>query len=481
MTCLPRFQPSPHHCVAPLLLALLLSQPALAAEPLSPPAITTVDLSREPLPPLDPSIPEQSLRIGNASFKGRFITDAKSGVITGQVTISWDNGDRFSGRMISGKRQGPGKFEWANGQSYEGDWRDDMPDGRGSQIFASGDRYEGDMKAGVPEGFGSYSDKAGNRYEGNWQAGLKHGKGKYQWANGQSYNGDWVQDHPSGQGELIFANGDKYTGAVKAGLPEGKGSKIFASSGDRYEGEFKAGEAHGSGNYLWKSGDLYQGAWASGRKTGAGRYTWVNGDYWEGNFSDDRQLDGRLYFTPNIIVDQAAIEKLVQQTRAAYDSGGTRSVSDKPLDVARLSAIPMVALELKVCERPEAALDCRQRVLREVETGSLFKHNWQTMFSDNAAGKAPTSYEVDKSSVSELGRVFSWFRFLNSANGDSRNTGIKYDCRSEALEIQLLYNCTGGAQTATCTLDRNFDKYVGKAIPAATIKGWFKSACERGG
>lgn len=491
-----------------MLLSLLLSLPAQAADTPAPigssPPVPTVDLTRAPLPPEDLSIPEQTLRASNATFKGRFTTDGNSGLITGSVTISWDNGDRFSGRMLNGKRQGPGKFEWANGQSYEGDWLDDQPDGRGTLIFANRDRYEGDVKAGVPDGFGSkifssgdryegsfkagapdgsgsYSDKAGNRYDGQWQAGLKQGKGKFVWSSGQSYEGDWSQDRPAGQGEIIFANGDKYLGGVAAGLPEGKGSKVFAASGDRYEGDFKAGEADGQGSYLWKSGDLYQGAWAKGRKTGEGRYTWVNGDYWQGSFADDAQMDGRLYFRPTLDIAQAAAEKLMQQTRAASDTGSPRASTERPLDVARLSAIPMVALELKSCERAGAALDCRQRLLREIELGTLFKHSWQTMFSEKGSGNTTINYEVDKNSVSETGRVFSWFRFLDSASGNSRNTGIKYDCRSEALEIQLLYNCTGGTQTSACTLDRNFDKYVGKAIPAATIKGWFKTACERRG
>lgn len=445
-----------------------------------------------------PSVAASSIQTVDQTQAPTAATDSRS------VSISWPNGDRYDGQMVGEKRQGQGRFQWANGQVYEGEWADNLPNGQGKLRFANGDVYAGEVRDGIPQGFGSkrfaasgdayegtfvagqpdgsgtYADKAGNRYDGQWKAGLKQGKGKFQWANGQSYEGDWVQDQQTGQGILVFANGDRYLGSVRAGLPEGKGSKSFAASGDRYEGDFKAGEAHGEGKYLWKSGDLYQGQWFKGRKTGSGRYTWANGDYWVGNFADDHQMDGRLYFTPKLDVAEGAVEKLLQQTRAASDTGSVRQGSERALDVARLSAIPLVALELKSCARPGAALDCQQTLLHEIEQGRFFKHDWQTMFTEKGPGATTISYDVDRNSVSEAGRVFSWFRFLD-ASGSSRNTGIKYDCQSQQLEIQLLFNCTGGAQAPTCTLDRNFDKYVGRAIPAATIKGWFKSACDRRG
>lgn len=496
---------------SPLLAGLLALQLAtntgacLAQLPASPPSIPTLDQTIPPPASEDLSIPEQSFRASNASMKGRFILDPKTALITGSLTIKWDNGESYSGQMKDGKRQGQGTFIWQNGQSYTGAWQNDLPEGRGSLRFANGDLYEGDIKAGVPEGFGikhftasgdryegqfkaggidgfgTYADKSGNRYTGQWQAGIKQGKGKYEWQGGQRYEGEWAQDQPNGQGEIVFATGDRYVGTVKAGLPEGLGEKIFASSGDHYTGELSAGEAHGQGRYLWKNGDVFQGAWVKGRKTGPGRYTWADGDYWEGQFIDDRQAEGRLYFTPTLDLAQASAEKLLQQARAASDVSSPQKGPEKTLNISQLASIPMVSLELKSCDQPSASTDCRTRILSDIEQGRLFKHAWQTMFSDKNSTGATISYEVDKNSASAAGKVYSWFRFLNANTGLSRNTGIKYECRSESLEIQLLYNCSGGAEASTCTLDRNFDKYVGKSLPAATIKGWFKNACDRGG
>ena len=261
---------------------------------------------------------------------------------------------------------------------------------------------------------------------------------------------------------------------MRAGLPHGRGKKTFALSGDRYEGEFEQGLAHGEGTYLWPTGDRYAGQWLAGRKHGSGRYTWQNGDYWEGRFSEDQYTEGRLYFTPNLNLEQADIDKLMQQARAASDSFSVRpgnTGAEKPVDFERLAAIPMVSIELASCARPDSKPDCRTHMLDAMAHGKHFEHDWQAMFTEKNL-----SYEVDRRSQSAEGRVFSWFRFLDTRNGSSRKTGIKFDCRSQALEIQLLYACP--ADSTSCVLDRNFDKYVGKTIPAATIRNWFKGGCE---
>ena len=76
--------------------------------------------------------------------------------------------------------------------------------------------------------------------------------------------------------------------------------------------------------------------------------------------------------------------------------------------------------------------------------------------------------------VLEAGNVFSWLR---SGDGtQARNIGIKYECRAQTLEIQLIYHCAG---SQACVLDPNIDRYAGKILPANDIKGWFKEACER--
>jgi hypothetical protein len=362
--------------------------------------------------------------------------------------------------------------------------KDGQPQGQGRKQFANGDSFEGGFDHGLPEGQGTYIEKNGSRYVGQWKQGLKHGRGKFAWAEGQSYEGDWVADKADGKGLIIFANCDRYDGQVSNGLPNGKGVRTYAASQDRYEGDFVMGDAQGEGTYRWKNGDVYAGAWTKGEKAGSGRYTWSNGDYWEGEFAEDKQTDaGRLYFTPTLAAPGTDVEKLAKQTTAA--AGAAEATLAKPqtgkpnergFDTAKLLAIPMVAKEVRECSRKDAS-NCAARVVNDVANDSLFAHKWQVMSSEKDAKGKMSVFEVDTNSVLEAGNVFSWLRSGDGAT-TARNIGVKYDCRAQSLEIQLIYHCSGN-QLQSCTLDPNIDKYAGKVIPATDIKSWFKGACER--
>ena len=412
---------------------------------------------------------------------------------SGHVNFRWPNGDVFDGQMLEGKRNGKGKMVWASGQTYDGDWRDDIATGEGSLVFVNGDRYQGQVRNGIPQGRGKkqfgngdtydgnfengiadgegvHTQRDGSRYTGQFKAGIKHGRGKYAWASGQVYEGEWVDDRPEGKGSLTFANGDRYEGPISNGLPQGKGIKIYASQ-DRYEGGFAQGEAQGEGHYSWKNGDAYTGSWQKGKKVGRGRYRWASGDYWEGEFVDDKRTDaGRLYFTPKVAAGGEEGSKLAQQAGALV---GTAKAGDKAIDRGKLLAIPMVAREVRDCSRKQG-VDCPTRVVDNVLSDNLQEHKWQTMASEKDAKGKGTVFEVDANSVLEAGNVFSWLR---SGDGtQARNIGIKYECRAQTLEIQLIYHCAG---SQACVLDPNIDRYAGKILPANDIKGWFKEACER--
>ena len=419
---------------------------------------------------------------------------APTSKLNGQVHYKWDNGDVFDGLMLDGKRNGKGRFVWASGQTYDGDWRDDVavgqgamvfvngdryqgqvkdgkPDGRGKMQFSNGDSYEGQLDQGIADGEGAYTEKNGSRYTGQWKAGLKQGRGTYVWAYGQRYEGEWVADRAEGRGTIVFSNGDRYEGPVSNGMPQGKGVRI-TSSQDRYEGDFVQGEAQGEGVYRWKNGEMYAGSWQKGKKVGKGRYTWTNGDYWEGEFADDKKTElGRQYFTAVVAATPEATN-LARQADALASLQAAKA-DEKAPDRAKLLAIPMVAKELRDCMRKQGS-DCAARVVNDVLSDSLQAHKWQTMATEKGAKDKGPVFEVDANSVLEGGEVFSWLR---SGDGNrARNIGIKYACRPQTLEIQLVYNCTGGQ---ACTLDPNIDKYAGKVLPATDIRGWFKDACER--
>ncbi|MFT3736210.1 MAG: hypothetical protein QM776_14525 [Rhodocyclaceae bacterium] len=480
---------------------------ALAADPVPGQQVMGVTNSAAPVA-ATPGV-SKSIRVGDSTISGSFMLHPTTGAITGPVDIQWDNGDRFIGNLVDGKRNGRGKFSWKSGQVYDGDWRDDrqeglanilfpngdryegevtngLPNGKGVRIAKNGDRYEGRFSAGVPDIEGSSRDANGDRYVGQWKAGLRHGKGKFDWANGLSYDGQWQQGIPQGRGVFISANGDRYEGEVSNGQPHGQGARAFAASGDRYEGQFEYGQAHGQGTYAWKSGDQYKGQWQGGKKVGTGRYTWANGDYWEGEFENDRQSEnGKLYFTPTLNASGAAVEQLARQTNAvantaaapdpAKPAAATAQPATAQLDRAKLLIIPMVNKEVRECQRQNLS-DCANRVTGEILEDRLFRHRWQLMSSDKDAKGREVNFEVDANSELAEGNVFSWLRTGDTSN--ARKIGIKYDCRGQALTIQLIYNCSG-AELKSCTLDPNVDKYVGRVIPATDIRKWFVSACER--
>ena len=428
---------------------------------------------------------------------------ALAGKTTGQVHYKLDNGDVFDGQVVDGKRNGKGRFVWVNGHSYDGDWRDDVAVGEGVAVFVNGDRYQGQVKDGVPDGRGKmqfsngdtyegqfdqgiadvegvYTEKDGSRYTGQWKSGVKSGRGTYVWAHGQRYEGDWVGDKAEGKGSIVFANGDRYEGQVRNGVPHGKGVRVTASQ-DRYEGNFAQGEAQGEGVYHWKSGDVYTGSWQNGKKVGKGRYSWANGDYWEGEFADDKKTElGRLYFTPALVASAPEASNLVRQADALAGAADANArnpqaarTDERPLDRARLLAIPMVAKELRDCMRKRGS-DCATRVVDDVLGDTLQAHKWQTMVTEKGAKDKGPVFEVDANSVLEGGDVFSWLR---SGDGNrARNIGVKYACRAQTLEIQLVYSCTG---SQACKFDPSIEKYAGKIIPATDIRSWFKDACER--
>ena len=430
-------------------------------------------------------------------------TAGSSTAPTGPAHLAWPNGDVYDGELVNGKRSGYGRMVWANGQSYEGDWRDDRADGEGTVTFVNGDRYKGQVKDGtpqgrgrmqyangnayeghfddgLPDGEGTMVEKDGSRYEGQWKAGLKQGRGKLAWASGHVYEGDWVAGRPEGNGRMTFANGDRYEGPVSNGLPHGKGVMVFASQ-DRYEGEFAQGKAQGEGVMRWKNGDVYTGHWESGRKVGAGRYDWASGDWWEGEFVDDKRTDnGRLYFKPRVTAaGDAANMAIANETLGRLSGtapGGARTATpgEGSIDRNKLLAIPMVSREVRDCLRKQPGSDCQARAVDAVLNDTLQPHKWQTMATEKGAAGKASVFEVDANSVLEGRNVFSWLR--SSDGAQARNVGIKYDCRGESLEIQLIYHCTAGKP---CALDPNIDKYAGKVLPANDIKGWFKEACER--
>ncbi|MFO0000445.1 MAG: phosphatidylinositol-4-phosphate 5-kinase, partial [bacterium] len=91
----------------------------------------------------------------------------------------FQDGSKYWGELIDGRRSNKGIYFYKNGDTYIGDWRDDKFHGHGYYIFAKGERYEGELVQGYKQGYGEYHYLNGNSYKGQWREDKKQGHGVY--------------------------------------------------------------------------------------------------------------------------------------------------------------------------------------------------------------------------------------------------------------------------------------------------------------
>lgn len=255
------------------------------------------------------------IRAKDAIYRGNFVGDPKTGLVSGEGRVEFIDGRVFAGRLANGQKVGLGTYLWPDGQRYVGDWRADVQEGSGEWTSAVGDRYVGEFRRGKREGQGvmTFANKIeykgdwlndrpsgigtfyfpnqdvyegqvldgertgqgtlthqnGDRYKGHWQRGMRQGAGVAEWKNGQRYDGQWQDDKKQGAGRMVFADGGSYEGQWLQDRPSGHGVLTFAS-GDTYVGEVLDGVPQGKGVYKWGSGDQFDGEFDAGRPTANG-------------------------------------------------------------------------------------------------------------------------------------------------------------------------------------------------------------------
>ena len=65
-----------------------------------------------------------------------------------QGTESWENGRKYVGEFVDGKRHGQGTMTHPDGAKYVGQWKDSIPNGEGTYTFADGKIDKGIWKKG---------------------------------------------------------------------------------------------------------------------------------------------------------------------------------------------------------------------------------------------------------------------------------------------------------------------------------------------
>ena len=203
-----------------------------------------------------------------------------------QVSVTFDNGDRYEGEYRNGKRNGQGVYYFAGGGCYEGEFSDNMYNGHGILYTDTGDRYEGEFIDNKLNGQGVFHSAKGDHYEGEFTDNMLTGHGTLYAATGDRYEGEWTDNEPNGQGTYYWKNGDRYEGGFKTGLLDGKGTYYYAD-GSSYEGEYKDNRKNGQGKISYADGSRYEGEWKDDAKNGKGVYYYANGDRYEGEFRND--------------------------------------------------------------------------------------------------------------------------------------------------------------------------------------------------
>lgn len=159
--------------------------------------------------------------------------------------LEWQDGSKYYGHVLEGKRHGKGIFVWPDGTRYDGHWFENEMHGKGTLLLLAGSRW------------GASNWKW---YNGNFQHGKYHGEGIFTWPDGAIYEGQWKQSRPHGYGSYESALGGKYIGDWRYGTQYGTGTCLY-SNGIMYTGEFKNNLRHGVGTCQWPNGSCYSGLW----------------------------------------------------------------------------------------------------------------------------------------------------------------------------------------------------------------------------
>ncbi|MBQ8324453.1 MAG: hypothetical protein IJY89_01375 [Clostridia bacterium] len=185
--------------------------------------------------------------------------------VTGTDTITYDNGDVYTGELVDG-----------------------VPQGQGTYTFADGSVYEGSFEVGYFHGYGKYTDVTyGYTYEGGFQFDLFHGQGVLISDDGTKYTGEFKNDQCHGKGTYTYADGSTYVGDFAEGYFHGIGEYYDAESGSRYKGEFENDLFNGKGTLTFGDGDVYVGTFKDDLFDGQGTYTFADGRVYEGQFKRD--------------------------------------------------------------------------------------------------------------------------------------------------------------------------------------------------
>ena len=124
------------------------------------------------------------------------------------AVIHHENGDVFDGLVDSdGIFQVEGSLSFRNGDLYSGGFSNGKLSGVGKYRYSNGDNYHGEFSQGKKDGRGFYSFQCGDVYYGEYRQDKRHGQGVYKYSNGDIYIGEYCNGKKTTRGFYRYGDG----------------------------------------------------------------------------------------------------------------------------------------------------------------------------------------------------------------------------------------------------------------------------------
>ena len=221
------------------------------------------------------------------------------------VTLKFNNGDKYIGEYLNNKKEGYGILFYNNGNKYKGEFKNDLKNGHGIFNYKNGEKYDGEYKNDLKDGRGIYYYINEEKFIGEYKEDKKNGHGIYFYKDGTKFIGEYKNDEKEGKGyyfdkegdkikEVIYEKGIEKEETIEVSRKENKEKEFIRD--EKYEGEYINGLKEGSGIYNYSNGDKYIGIFVKNEKNGFGIYYYNNGDKYEGLFSHNEKNGKGIYY-----------------------------------------------------------------------------------------------------------------------------------------------------------------------------------------
>jgi hypothetical protein len=171
---------------------------------------------------------------GNVTVTGEdgFIYEGEmlNGWFHGKGVSKYDSGTVYRGEYVNGYYHGKGKMQYSDGIIYEGEFANGVRHGKGKLVYTNGQSYEGEFSNNVRHGKGistypmdELEETRCPTYIGDYMNNVEHGEGVYDWGtHRECYTGQWKNGDPHGKGKLLKDNNKDQIGTFKNGSFVGK-------------------------------------------------------------------------------------------------------------------------------------------------------------------------------------------------------------------------------------------------------------------